>query len=291
MPNALSPRSVEVVDLDRDGALDIVVGNLGTPALTFRNDGQGAFVPDDDVVLGDRPSRITTGDFNGDGKPDVVSANQNSADLTVALNTSVVGDVSFAAAVSTSGVAGTQSITTGHFDSDGNLDVAVGDISALKIFLGNGDGSFRTGADPGCTSTCVKVTALDANADGNTDLVLLGNDTDVYLGHGDGTFTRVSSPDVDTPSLGDVFVADLNEDGFLDLVVNFSQTFRLQILAGNGQGRFENAPFQHLNGAFCGGRCSGGAVTVADVNDDGRPDGLTTWPGIGRLSTILGLAP
>jgi len=87
-----------------------------------------SFSPKIDFTSGDGTGvgRQATGDFNNDGKPDIVVANISANTISIFKNTSSVGKISFANKMDmpVSGN-GPESIATGDFDSDGKLDFVV----------------------------------------------------------------------------------------------------------------------------------------------------------------------
>jgi hypothetical protein len=136
-----SPVSVTAGDFNRDGTLDLAVANSynnvflglaqvpGTVTILL-GDGDGTFTqsPQSPVVVVD-PNSIAVGDFNGDGKPDLVTedgavyGNQTSSGaLSVLLGN---GDGTFAPATSVSTVSNADFAGTGDFNGDGLSDIAV----------------------------------------------------------------------------------------------------------------------------------------------------------------------
>ena len=82
------------------------------------------------------------GDFNGDGIPDLVTANFNTGEVSVLLG---VGDGSFRAARAFPAGRNPFAVAVGDFTGDGILDLAVTNFnsSTVSILLGNGDGTFQ----------------------------------------------------------------------------------------------------------------------------------------------------
>ena len=169
-------------------------------------------------------------------------------------------------------------IVSGDFNNDGYPDLAIADDSGtIQIFLGNGDGTFTTGASirpfvSGGTGLGVSLATADFNGDGNLDLVANGHY--ILLGKGDGTFT------IGTPTaLGGIAqVADFNGDGHADIVV-FTGDSDFMMLLGNGDGTFTQGPVTGSSGV-------GIFFTVGDFNGDGIPD-IAVTGGFGLGVQIL----
>ncbi len=122
-------------------------------------------------------TQIAVGDFNGDGKPDVVFFSYTTTyQVSVSLNN---GDGTFKAPVATN-VAGTGLIgmAVGDFNGDGKLDVVIGQypdkngFGAVRIMLGNGDGTFQQGKTVSVAGTPSTIVVGDFNSDGNLDVAL-----------------------------------------------------------------------------------------------------------------------
>jgi hypothetical protein len=240
------------------------------------------------------PFEVHTGDFNGDGKLDIVVAASCSQGIPgcPANNYAVVvylsnGDGTFGPPIISGGVApALRSIAVGDFNGDGKLDIAAvsdflsssdGSSGSITILLGNGDGTFATGAYyqlGGVAMGANTATVGDLNADGKTDLLItLGcapvvspcqGAVSVYLGNGDGTFQPPNSYSTTGNGAIPVVVRDFNKDGKLDVLVAAPPS-ALVFFPGNGDGTLGTASSTFLP-------IDGLAIAAADFNKDGNLD-------------------
>ena len=110
----------------------------------------------------------------------------------------------------------------GDFNGDGNLDAAVvgptalGQKDVVRIFLGNGDGTFSPAKSYPAGISPHAIAAADFNGDGTLDLAIAAPNVSILVGNGDGTF----QPPVAFRVRGhpdDLIVADFNHDGKPDV--------------------------------------------------------------------------
>jgi subtilase family protein/fervidolysin-like protein/VCBS repeat protein/FG-GAP repeat protein len=247
-----------VEDLNGDGKPDLafveVEQSFSTPweFAVMLNDGTGHFgapkrTPMED--FGTPPAGYVLGDFRNTGRPDLVVSSSGyqgkpNADLGFLPNN---GDGSFGKARVTmldiNAFSSLGVLATGDFNKDGKLDLvatAAMEPSApgtpgtyvLLTLLGNGDGTFRIGSsvpiEPGVYTAPFMMFVGDYNRDGNLDVLVWVYDNVIgvqnhhvyeFLGKGDGTF---AAPKLILPNFGFFGMADLNHDGFPD-IVEFNQ--------------------------------------------------------------------
>jgi hypothetical protein len=223
--------TLAAADCNGDGKLDIaVVGDYvswgGVTVLLGNGDGSfTAAGPNLDVTADF--GLIATGDFNGDGIPDLVVTNyfEDGTPPTIFLGK---GDGTFSAPkpVSFTLEGGPTSVLVADFNGDGILDLAFSDFIGVEIALGNGDGTFtETSASPiPVPDELYSLQAGDFNHDGKLDLAGLDNYADqivLLLGAGDGTFVVTATTPVVSTSLGpfQIAAADFNGDGMPDLAM------------------------------------------------------------------------
>jgi len=200
----------KVIDVTGDGVSDIVIGSTVLPG-----NGNGTFGTAITTNLG--ASSIAYGDFNGDGKLDLVTRNTSTSAIALSFGN---GDGTFQAPSSQVGTATT--VLTGDFNGDGKLDLADVSGTAISILLGNGDGTFSSAGTLQAGATIGSGAVADVTGDGKADLmVVTSNNTLVtFYGHGDGTFGQVRTSPLDKTA-GQIGVADLNGDGKADVLVGY----------------------------------------------------------------------
>jgi hypothetical protein len=215
---------------------------------------------------------VTTGDFNGDGNLDLVTANAGSNDVSFFLGN---GSGDFSITSSNLG-GGTQpvSVTTGDFNGDGKLDLVTANLGTnnISVLLNNGSGFTATTFAVGLVPK--SVTVGDFNRDGKLDLATAdASGISVRLGNGNGGFSDATNFAIGAAPYS-IKTGDFNGDNILDLVTaNVTYTGsvgNISVLFGNGSGGFGTAT------NFTGGYGSSKYLTTGDFNGDGKLDLATT---------------
>jgi hypothetical protein len=274
-------------DFNGDGNLDLAFPQASKlqfqpPYMVIMlGDGQGKF------TVGSRIRDLTgfgltaVGDFNGDGKLDLVTKGQ--VRFSVFLGN---GDGTFQRFKTYPYSPLTAQMITGDFNGDGKLDIVLMQEPlpnnnnlgiALYILLGNGNGTFQPPREiasfPSATSCSFGIGTLqlsDFNGDGKADLAFCDNQGQIgiLLGNGDGTFQPAVFYDAST-GIFTYTIGDINADGIPDLLVSQHSSFDYSfvVLFGNGDGTFQSPdvlasgiPFAEPN------------MVTGDFNSDGRLD-------------------
>jgi hypothetical protein len=282
------PSSVAIGDFNGDGKPDLAVAN-GNPFNGVIPDhtvsvllarGDGTFQSHADYPTGKYPLSVAVGDFNGDGKQDLVTANHDDNTVSVLLANA---DGTFRPRVDYPTGAYPYSVVVGDFNGDGKKDLAVAawGPGAVSILLGNGDGTFRPRVDYPTGHYPVFVTVGDFNGDGKLDLATAndGKTISVVLGHGDGTFGMHTDFPAGGPPVS-LAAGDFNGDGKADLAVadggqvctslpltgtTCKPDNKLGVLLGNGDGTFQPSVIYEAGAAAQ-------SIAVGDFNHDGIPD-------------------
>ena len=265
-------------DFNGDGIPDLAVASAYATApdiniLLGKGDGTFSTANGSPIPMVASPFSVGAGDFNGDGKMDLLTTSQSANSAAVFLGN---GDGTFTPAAGNPIPAGQSPsyLAVGDFNGDGKLDVAVSNpyTNSLTILLGNGDGTFTQAPNPPAAATYpATVTVGDFNGDGNLDLAVTVSHPSgvvVLLGNGDGTFTPAPGSPIPVGFFATgIVAADFNNDGKADLAVSDGIGNIVSILLGNGDGTFKAAsgsPVPVGHGPF--------TEVLGDFNSDGELD-------------------
>jgi hypothetical protein len=264
----VAPTFVTTGDFNQDGKTDLVITSLpyptGNTVMVMLGNGDGTFQAPVSYATGNGPRSIAVADFNGDGIPDLATANHDDDTVSILLGN---GDGTFQPHVDYATGYQPVSVAVGDFNGDGKPDLATADFGSyvMSVLLNSGNGSFAAHVDYTVGPYPTSVAAGDFNKDGRVDLAVAISGTSVVailLGNGDGTFQSPTSyPAGDTPNA--LAVADFRGNGITDLALTSYDG--ITVLLGNGDGTF-NAGTNYKAGSYPS------SIVVATLTDSGRQD-------------------
>jgi hypothetical protein len=282
--------TLAVGDFNNDGKLDLVAGiecyNINVSGCSvgsvevFLGDGAGNLAPpSNSATVGNAALIPVVGDFNNDGKLDIVATSTSSLTFVAgngngAFQTPVVTPLSFSGGGDT---------VAADFNSDRKLDLAIVTSGGIQILDGIGNGTFQPPVSYPIGQYLESLAIADLNNDGKPDLLISGGSTSDFsslLNDGTGNFLTGPSSYLGGWENSSVASADFNGDGKADIVIasfcsetssfnNNCPDGTLGILLGNGNGTVQAAtslniaPMVHYS-------------LIADINHDGVPDLVAT---------------
>ncbi len=291
-----TPYSVSFSDFNLDGKPDMVTANYSaaTFSVLMNTTTPGASTPTfsatTDFITGTGPYAVAIGDLNGDSKSDVAVTNYDAASVSVFFNTTTPGASTPTFSAKTDFTTGTNpaSVSISDFNGDGKTDMVIanyGSNSVSVLFNTTTSGSatptfsaktdFTTGTGP------YSVATGDFNGDGKKDIAAANYDAtsvSVFFNTtttGSATPTFSAKTDFTTgtnPST--VAIRDLNGDGKNDLAVanygsnSVSILFNTTTTNASTPTFSAKTDFATESGPY--------AVTLGDINNDGRPDMAAT---------------
>jgi hypothetical protein len=288
-----------IADYNGDGVPDLAFASnanfpadpaLGDPyeyeMVLFLGAGDGTF-PNVETLIPAPATALTlsfaaTGDFNGDGIPDLTVTDTTSATSPIFYIFPGNGDGTFGAPIINPGMVGVTSLVVQDFNGDGFADMAVtlSNQNAVLVLLGKGDGTFQPAVSYPAGTNPLIGTILHSRSNGIADLAIYSetdNSLGVLVGNGDGTFLpQVSYPLTvagETPA--QLIAADVTGDGLQDIVALYTSTAAnspyvgsFAVLAGGGDGTYRPL----VSYGFTPSSLDPFSIASADFNRDGLSD-------------------
>jgi hypothetical protein len=234
------------------------------------------------------PISVAIGDVTGDGKPDIVTANYNSNEVSILTGE---GDGTYYAPISYTVPAHPISMVIGDVNHDNKIEIMTANylnqnVSVLRQVV---DSTFEVAGNYSLvhepSEWPLSIAVGDVNGDGFADIVTgneLSNDISVLLGNNDCSF---QTPMAESLSIGEHLYAlalgDVNGDGKLDIVTSNDGFSNVAVELGNGDGTFQLPSFY---GTFTRAR----SLALCDLNKDGKLDVIVTDSDIHKISVFLG---
>lgn len=287
-------QSLVVLDADRDGRPDLITlerpeGTLSatTQSTLVTNLGSesGSFVarPQAAVVSTQRTQNLLSGDFNGDGIPDLLHLARIQSTSPQGLQAKILlgtGDGSFTESVTLElprfASFNSSPPVVSDINGDGRTDLLVVEPNPtsgfdIEIFLGQADGTLRFDQSLNLPTAPGSASIRDVDGDKLPDIVLRTAVMSVtrvlvYSGRTDGTFAQTAATSlVTTDSISEITVDDVNRDRLLDLITLDTKGV-LALRLGNLNGLFDS-PIPFATPGYMPK-----LLNITDINQDGRAD-------------------
>jgi RHS repeat-associated protein len=237
------------------------------------------------LQTGLKPIDVLLKDLNGDGKADLITANQDDNSISIRL----AAPQGFASTYSEIALPFKPSeILTGDFNKDGFIDLVVSSATdnSVSLLKGNGNGTFTAPTSYTVGTAPNALVVGDLNKDGYLDIVSASQtDRNVTLWFGTQTGLLGNRQDIAlNSSIASLALGDLNGDGNIDLVGANSDSNQVIWLQGQGNGAFGTQ--QTLTGTGTPQK-----VYLEDLNGDnvldviaanGAQKTFTVWNGLGN---------
>lgn len=266
----LFPQNFTVGDLNGDGTPDLIITSGISSLSVALNNGAGAFA----ITSGYAVSATVDaacGDFNNDGKLDVVASRAplfvgevfimlGNGDGTLQLgNTVSVGQ-------------NPRSIAATDVNNDGKLDAVTANFAAGSIsrLHGTGTGNFSPALTTGVGTNPDAIILIDSNLDGFRDVFVVnsitGNGTLTRANGGAAGFSGVTTFPLNASLPSGIAAADLNRDGFPEFITSNADSDTMTILLATNGG--QTYAFASAARTGAGPR----EIVAADFNRDGNTD-------------------
>jgi hypothetical protein len=244
---ALALAAPAAADWSGDGAADVLAVAPDGRLLLYRGTGAGAFQPNAGEGIGTGWGQFTallTGDWSGDGKPDILARASDGRLLMYRGNGSGGFETGQAEPIGSGWGPFTALLLLRDWDGDGKRDILARDGDNLLMYRGNGAGGFVTGRAEVIGAGWQGFTALfaagDWTGDGNQDILARTSDGGLIMYRGDGKGGIGGRAQIGagwqsfTALLGD---GDFSGDGKPDILARAGDG-GLQMYRGDGDGGF-----------------------------------------------------
>lgn len=280
------PLSICLNDFDGDGKEDMgVVNNFpyDSTVSVLRNNGTdgditaASFADTVNYVTSDFPFGVSSGDIDGDGKPEMAVVNNGSNTVTVYRNTSTAGIISFKRGGEFITGSGPRSVSIGDIDGDGKPDLVVindydNTVSILRNTSIAADISFDSKIDFATGGSPWSVAIGDLDEDGKPDLAVtnsFGFSVSVLRNTSSaGVVSFDAKTDFPTGGGGILALGDLDGDGYTDIATVSYFSGVLSILRNTGTA----GPISFDPRIDYTTEAQPSSIAIGDLDGDGKPD-------------------
>ncbi|NDC42075.1 MAG: VCBS repeat-containing protein [Chitinophagia bacterium] len=292
------PSFLKIYDIDGDGLLDVLVSNQAASSISvfpnMSSSGTFSFGSRVDINTAAAADDVGFGDFDGDGKPDIVVPNFGGNVISLIRNVSTPGTISsssFESAFNISTHTAPNKVFVADFNGDGAPDIAVtcGGANKVSVFPNNitstgsfSSSSFGASVDMSTGSNPFGINGTDIDHDGDVDLIVASLNSRILTVYpntstsGSVSFgTSFNLASGNTPYHVDI--ADMDGDGMQDIFSpNSSSDQSVSVFRNTfvpGSGTISASDFTRTD--FNIGSITQG-VALGDLDLDGKPDIIAT---------------
>ena len=283
------PYDIVAADFDNDGKTDVALVNYPANVMSvFRNTsgiGTVSFAGKIDYTTGIYPFSVSASDLDGDGKPDLVTANNQANTISIFKNNCTPGVIAFSAKTDYNTGTSPQSIAFADINSDGKTDVLVANngSATVSVFINTSvpgtisfDPEISIYAGAGGLPTQVAIADLDG--DGKPDIAVsdefsLFNFVRNKTSGGVVAFEAPVTIEYNVSSTIDIAIGDLDGDDRPDIILANATNSAVSIFKNmSSPGNISFSPRVNFMVDESGGGSKPSRVKIADLNGDGKPE-------------------
>jgi hypothetical protein len=299
---ANGPTGLTIADIDDDGLPDLISSGDSGEVMVQSSHPDG-FMVSRTLDVGGRAIGVVAVDLNGDARPDIAAVDNRNDRVVVALATAAGG---FGALQNYSVSVGPTGITTGDFNNDGRVDLAVAAIGPpgrAAVLLQQANGTFGPSRSTDVDDTPIGIAAIQADCDANgyEDLIVTNLESDtisVLRSLGNGMFESMQTIQPNDAGGGPIGLAvgDFNRDGISDFAVSNSVTpggrASVRIFTGSCSAPYSltasNNAGELVSAIVARDFTGDGVVDIGLINQTGNAIRVLSGNGTGTFNTRAG---